>query len=225
MIAERRLRTIYEATELGAGFGIAMKDLEIRGAGTLLGMRQSGHITAVGFNLYTELLSQAVEQEKARRAGLPPPDLRPANLPSPGVDLPIPAFIPDEYVADLNTRLGLYQKLMKVSRPEHLEEMSQEFTDRFGPLPTEVRNLLFTVKIKSQATLAGIQSVSTSHGEIVITLFDGLNFEAPRVGRMMRELMVPDNAFGFDNLNLRLNYRRLGPRWREVLDGVVRRLA
>ena len=69
-VAEKRLRTIYEATELGAGFGIAMKDLEIRGAGTLLGTRQSGSITAVGFSLYTQLLAQAVEEQKARMAGI-----------------------------------------------------------------------------------------------------------------------------------------------------------
>ncbi len=101
--AEKRLKTIFEATELGAGFGIAMKDLEIRGAGTLLGVRQSGHIGAVGFNLYCQLLAQAVEEEKARLAGRSVEEVKASRLPPPTIDLPLPAYIPEDYVADLNT--------------------------------------------------------------------------------------------------------------------------
>ncbi|MEE8352891.1 MAG: transcription-repair coupling factor, partial [Dehalococcoidales bacterium] len=99
-VAARRLRTIYEATELGAGFGIAMKDLEIRGAGTLLGARQSGHISAIGFNLYCQLLAAAVEKQKARQAGVPEAELARPDLPAPTIDLPLAAFIPGEYVDD-----------------------------------------------------------------------------------------------------------------------------
>ncbi|MFC2056029.1 transcription-repair coupling factor, partial [Chloroflexota bacterium] len=113
-LAEKRLRTIVEASELGAGFGIAMKDLEIRGAGALLGVRQSGHISAVGFNLYCQLLAQAVEEQKAKQTGVVEKEITPLRLPPPSIDLPLPAYIPEDYVADLLTRLGLYQKLVKL---------------------------------------------------------------------------------------------------------------
>ncbi|GAI69003.1 unnamed protein product, partial [marine sediment metagenome] len=99
--AEKRLRTIFEATELGAGYGIAMKDLEIRGAGTLLGMKQSGYISAVGFSLYTQLLADAVDEQKAKQAGIPKEKVKPTHLPAPTIDLPLPAYIPEEYVSDL----------------------------------------------------------------------------------------------------------------------------
>src|SRR3972149_3680843 len=92
-VAELRLRTIVEASELGAGFGIAMKDLEIRGAGSLLGMRQSGHISAVGVNLYCQFLSQAVDEQKAKRAGVAKEEMPVSPLPPPTIDLPLPAFI------------------------------------------------------------------------------------------------------------------------------------
>ena len=141
--AEKRLKTIFEATELGAGFGIAMKDLEIRGAGTLLGVRQSGHISAVGFNLYYQLLAQAVEEQKARRAGMSEEEIKASHLPPPTIDLPLPAYIPEDYVADLNTRLELYQKLVKVDKLEQIEPLAQEFSDRFGAPPQEVENLLY----------------------------------------------------------------------------------
>ena len=128
-IAHKRLRTIYEATELGAGFGIAMKDLEIRGAGLCSGPRQSGHITAVGFSLYTRLLAEAVEEQKALLAGKEKP---PPRLPPPTIDLPLDAFIPGEYVSDVDTRLELYRTLGNVDAAEKLDEILKEYTDRFG---------------------------------------------------------------------------------------------
>ena len=128
-IAHKRLRTIYEATELGAGYGIAMKDLEIRGAGNLLGTRQSGHITAVGFSLYTRLLAEAVEEQKALRAGKAKP---PPRLPPPTIDLPLDAFIPESYVSDVDTRLELYRTLGNVDAADKLDDILKEFTDRFG---------------------------------------------------------------------------------------------
>jgi len=130
--AEKRLRTIFEATELGAGFGIAMKDLEIRGAGTLLGVKQSGFISAVGFSLYCRLLAEAVEERKAERAGISEEKLKSSPLPLPAIDLPLPAYIPEEYVSDLNIRLSLYHSLVKAGKVEQIEALAQEFGDRFG---------------------------------------------------------------------------------------------
>jgi len=212
--AEKRLRTIFEATELGAGFGIAMKDLEIRGAGTLLGTRQSGYISAVGFSLYTRLLAEAVEEQKAKVAGVA--ITKPSRLPVPTIDLPIPAYIPDEYVADINTRLSLYQGLVKLEKVEQVEDMAHEFSDRFGALPVEVENLLYAVKIKILAARAGIESISTEAGQIILSLFEGMRFT-----QQQRDLPLPDGV-KIGTSQLRLNPKRLGNEWQEVLEEVVK---
>ena len=134
-VAEKRLRTIFEATELGAGFGIAMKDLEIRGAGSLLGTQQSGNISAVGFNLYTQLLAQAVEDQKAR-VSKPEMDKSKSLVrrTEPSLDLPFKAFISDTYISDIDIRLSIYQRLTTLASLEQVEDLSKELTDRFGQL-------------------------------------------------------------------------------------------
>ena len=217
-VAEKRLRTIFEATELGAGFGIAMKDLEIRGAGTLLGVKQSGHISAVGFNLYCQLLANAVEKQKARKAGVPEEKAEPVHLPPPSIDLPLPAFIPEEYVSDFVTRLALYQKMVALDKAEQIEAMAAELEDRFGTLPPEVKNLFWAVKIKTLAHKAGIESISNEHGEIVLQLFEGMRFD--------RQKLAPFLKYGIKigTIQLEINYRRLGKDWRKVLEEMVRRM-
>jgi len=186
--AEKRLKTIFEATELGAGFSIALKDLEIRGAGTLLGPRQSGHISAVGFSLYCKLLADAVENRKARQAGVPE-KMMPSPLPTPSIDLPLKAYIPDEYVGDVETRLSLYQSISRLDKPEQLEALAQEFGDRFGAMPREVKNLLYAVKIKLMAGKAGIESVTTEDGLIILRLLEGMRFTPEQ-----REIALPSGV-------------------------------
>ncbi len=217
-MAEKRLRTIREATELGAGFNIAMKDLEIRGAGTLLGVKQSGHISAVGFSLYCRLLAEAVEEQKAEQAGVPKEMVRTSCLLPPNIDLPLAAYIPEEYIPDLDTRLALYQSLVKLERVEQLENMAQEFSDRFGALPPEVRNLLYAVKIRILAARAGIESISTEHGQIILRLFEGMQFTPEQ-----RRLNLPD-GFEIGLSQIRLNLRRMEKEWRHILEEVVKGL-
>jgi transcription-repair coupling factor (superfamily II helicase) len=207
------LRTIFEATELGAGFGIAMKDLEIRGAGTLLGVKQSGFISAVGFSLYCQLLAEAVEAQKAKQAGLP--RVKPRRLPPPTIELP--AFIPEEYVTDLNTRLSLYRNLVKVDEAEQVEALAQEFSDRFGALPAEVKNLLYAVRIKALAAKAGIESIITEDRRIVIRRFQGMQFDKQQLEPLRDRINV-----GLTQLSL--NPKRLGEGWQEVLEEVLRRI-
>ena len=216
--AQKRLRTIYEATELGAGFSIAMKDLEIRGAGTLLGTKQSGYITAIGFNLYCRLLAEAVEQQKAKLAGVKEEAIKPPRLPAPTIDLPLDAYIPEDYVSDLETRLGLYQKLVKVEEVEQLEPLAQEFLDRFGALPEEVQNLLYAVRIKLLAAGAGIESITTEHGQIVIRRFEGLPFD-----RQKPEPVIKDGV-RVGHTQISLNLRRLGKEWKEVLEDILHKV-
>ncbi len=221
-VAELRLRTIVEASELGAGFGIAMKDLEIRGAGSLLGMRQSGHISAVGFNLYCQLLSQAVDEKKAVRAGVPKEKMPAIPLPTPTIDLPLPAFIPADYVADLLTRLGLYQRLAKLDSLEQIEPAAREFVDRFGQPPEEVENLLYAIRIKILATKAGIESITTEHGEIILNRFEGLRFDRLQLEPKLRSLHLPPGSITISGVQMRIYPKRLGNKWREVVEGVVR---
>ena len=214
--AEKRLRTIFEATELGAGFGIAMKDLEIRGAGTLLGVKQSGNISAVGFSLYCRLLADAVETQKAKLTGVkkvtkPPP------LPPPTIDLPMAAYIPEEYVSDIETRLSLYQSLAKLETPEQIEDLAQEFNDRFGTLPIEVRNLLYALRIKILAAKAGIESISTEDGQIILRRFQGMHFDKQKLAPFKDNVKV-------SLTQVKLNPKRLSHIWQRVLEEMLTRV-
>jgi transcription-repair coupling factor (superfamily II helicase) len=210
-VARKRLRTIYEATELGAGFGIAMKDLEIRGAGTLLGHRQSGHITAVGFNLYTRLLAEAVEERKARIAG----EVKTPRLPAPTIDLPLDAYIPEEYVPDVNSRLELYRELAHPDANQKLDDLTHAYRDRFGAVPPEVENLFYAVRIKGLAARTGIESVSTEEGQIVLRRFQGLPFDREKLAPLSRD------AITVGRTQIKLDYKKLGRAWKRVLEEVV----
>jgi transcription-repair coupling factor (superfamily II helicase) len=170
----QRLETIAENVQLGAGFSIAMRDLEIRGAGDILGTRQHGHIAAVGFHLYTRLLAESVSRLRKDR-GLPP-DLAVLNLdvlrPLVSVDLPINAGIPSEYVPDKNMRIRLYRRIADLRSLPEIEAIFEEFTDRFGIPPKPVRNLLFQLKIKLLAELTEISSVTVENNQIVLRYRD-----------------------------------------------------
>jgi len=216
--AEKRLRTIFEATELGAGFGIAMKDLEIRGAGTLLGVKQSGNISAVGFSLYCRLLADAVEAQKAKRAGPARKAAKPPPLPPPTIDLPMTAYIPEEYVSDIETRLSLYQSLAKLETPEQIEDLAQEFNDRFGTLPVAVRNLLYALRIKILATKAGIESISTEDGQIILRRFQGMHFDKQKLAPFLKhDIKVSLTQVSF-------NPKGLSHIWQRLLEEVVGRV-
>jgi transcription-repair coupling factor (superfamily II helicase) len=183
---QERLEVIAENTQLGAGYSIAMRDLEIRGAGELLGMRQSGQITAVGFHLYTRML--AAEVKKLRRAAASldgktdermavigagssstPLSVFEQELKEPvTVDLPLAVGIPASYIPNQDLRLRLYRRIAALREEHELEPLMTEFADRFGPLPEMFANLFYQMRIKLRADAAGLASVSTEAGQIVL---------------------------------------------------------
>jgi transcription-repair coupling factor (superfamily II helicase) len=236
--AYKRLRTILEATELGSGFSIAMRDLEIRGAGNLLGVRQSGHIAALGFDLYCQLLAEAVEELKASptnlslegrgkgEGGVTKGVIASEAKQSPSISLPLAAHIPEEYVSNLNTRLSLYHRLAKVEHIEEVEEAAREFKDRFGLLPEPVENLLYIVKIKVLATRAKVSSISTQGRQIVIkpqeTVIASRSCE-PKAWQAAKQSPVKsyDGAVKIGATQVKLDTRLLGDRWKVVLEEIL----
>jgi transcription-repair coupling factor (superfamily II helicase) len=186
--AHKRLQAIAEASELGAGFRIAMRDLEIRGAGELLGARQHGHITAVGFDLYCRLLAQTVRELKGEAPGRLTSDEAMAYLipltEGTQINLPLPVYLPEDYVPEESLRLQLYRRMAGLLNQEEIAAMTQELEDRFGELPEPVANLLYQLRLKALALESGVQAISIDSGQIVIKA-EGLE-ELDRAGLQRR---------------------------------------
>ena len=169
--ARKRLQAIFNASELGAGFQIALADLEIRGAGNILGGEQSGHMAAVGFDLYSRLLAEAVEERKARRED------RPARVEKPQavIDLPVEAHLPNGYVPEEAQKLELYRRLARARSAGDLAAFRQEVTDRFGPMPPPVVRLVEVAELRMTAEAAGVASMSREEGQLVVRFGEGLS--------------------------------------------------
>ena len=208
-VAEKRLRTIFEATELGAGFRIAMKDLEIRGAGNLLGPEQHGHVAAVGFHLYCQLLGEAVKRLRGEEAKPPP---------SVAVDLPLSAYLPDAYVEDETARLNLYQRLAAVADLDALGSLTLEMRDRFGPPPEPALSLLYVVQLRCLAAQAGVEALTVDDGDIVVRLSDPGRLDRARLERLFGDRLQVGRS------QLRLSQRGRGAHWREALQQVLEAL-
>ncbi len=174
--ARKRLDAIAEASELGAGFRIAMRDLEIRGAGELLGAKQHGQIAAVGFDLYTRLLTQAVRELRGESPHLvtgsdgSQEEAAYLNPLAEGIqiNLPIPAYVPEDYLPEEKLRLRLYRRLAGVTTLKGIDEMAKELEDRFGDLPEPVANLLYQLRLKILAVEAGVKAIITEMGQIIV---------------------------------------------------------
>jgi transcription-repair coupling factor (superfamily II helicase) len=216
--AQKRLEAIFEATELGAGFQIALRDLEIRGAGNLLGAEQSGHIGAVGFDLYTRLLSDAVEELKALQRGEKPP-VPSTALPPLAIDLPLIAHIPESYAPDLNVRLALYQRMAQVHHPQEADDLEQELGDRFGPPPQPVQTLLYVVRLRALAREAGVQSIQTEDSQIVLRMLHGHRLPQERLRRQFAD------GVWVGPTSLHLSQPRLREDWQQALLEVITTLA
>ncbi|HCL26607.1 MAG TPA: hypothetical protein DHW65_09730 [Dehalococcoidia bacterium] len=213
--AEHRLQAILEASELGAGFRIAMRDLEIRGAGNILGANQSGHIQEVGLDLYTQLLNQAVKEleEASGKQATGEPLI--ADLPR--VELPLNARIPEDYLDHLPTRLAVYQRLAKMTDRDDVPEIREELQDRFGPLPEEVENLLTLADLRAMAAAVGIESITRGSEAINLALRTPVG--GARV--LLQRALGPNVQVG--NSQMQMPLRRLGDEWLSRLTRMLER--
>jgi len=216
---QERLEVLAENTQLGSGYTIAMRDLEMRGAGEMLGTRQSGYIASVGFHLYTRLLAQSVKQFRLATGMAGPEDasILDASLTIPtSVNLPLSIGIPSAYITDQNLRLKLYRRLADIKDEAALASIEMEFEDRFGPLPEEVRNLIYQIKVKLLSALAGLASVGFEGRQIVLRyppLPDGV--ETRHLRELGGKITAGKNAF-------RIHFSDIeNEPWQEILVGAL----
>ena len=201
--ARKRLQAIFNASELGAGFQIALSDLEIRGAGNILGAEQSGHMAAVGFDLYSRLLAEAVEERKAAHDGRAP-----ILIPQQAVvDLPLEAHLPHDYVAEEAQKLELYRRLARARTQGDVAAFRQEVTDRFGPMPPPVLQLVEVAELRLAAEAAGVSSISREDGQLVVRF--GLGLSRATAMRLLTPAALPgvrgsDISFASNQVRFRL---------------------
>jgi transcription-repair coupling factor (superfamily II helicase) len=158
-VAEKRLQAIKEFTEFGSGFKIAMRDLEIRGTGNLLGKEQHGHMEAIGYDLFIKMLEETLQELKGET---------PVKRVDTSIELQINAYIPETYIADENQKIEMYKKIASISNQQDLFDIEEEIEDRFGDIPTMVRNLLSIAYVKQQAQTCGINNISQRNNNITI---------------------------------------------------------
>ena len=156
-IATKRLNAMREFTQFGSGFRIALRDLEIRGAGSILGGRQHGHMEAVGYDMYLRLLSEAIAEEKGEQ---------PEKIPECLVDIQIDAHIPEKYISSLNQRIDMYRKIMLVNEDSDKTDLIDELIDRYGEPPKSVLGLIEVSLLRNKAAHLGITEISQKNGSM-----------------------------------------------------------
>jgi transcription-repair coupling factor (superfamily II helicase) len=167
--AEKRLKAIIDFSELGAGFKIAMRDLEIRGTGNILGIEQHGHIAAVGYEMFCRLLEIVIRKAKNE----PVQDYNDIHI-----KLNLESYLPDNYIPDMKLKIEIYRKINRLSSKQEIEEMEKELADRFGPIPEYVKNLLMECEIRVAAQASHIRSLVRTNGTIIIQVDDLKKTEA-----------------------------------------------
>ena len=177
-VAEKRLAAIREFTDLGSGFKIAMRDLEIRGAGNLLGMRQHGHMEAVGYELYCKMLNEAVQNRKG---------IKTIGDFSTCVELDADAYIPASYIVNENQKFDIYKKIANIESEKERDDMRDELLDRFGKIPLPVENLLRIALIRVAAHRLYVTEIGGRFGHIVIKLRPDANLDGARIPALLQE--------------------------------------
>ena len=216
--AEQRLNTILAATELGAGFQIALRDLEIRGIGNLLGAEQSGQISAIGFDLYTKLLAEAVRQLKEADSSdsTATPPVR--EFSTVRVDIGIDARIPDSYIEDLAQRLSIYQRLARIRVESEIDDLDEEIRDRFGPMPTHVKLLMKMARMRLMAEQAGVELAVAKETRATLTL------KEPTGGARVPLQKQLGTGVDVGHMQIRVEIDRDDPEWIDELMAVLDQL-
>lgn len=214
--AEKRLQAIREFTELGSGFKIAMRDLEIRGAGNLLGPEQHGFIASVGFELYCKLLEEAVREVKGEVK---------REAPDPVIDLNVDAYVSDDYVADPQQKVEVYKRVAGLRTTEEVQDFQEELEDRFGPVPPAMRNLLAVARIKVLAKELGVEAVNGTREEVIIRMLPGLVLPRETVLHLSRQFRGRIVLSAARSAPIRIRRRGLGERdLLAVLEQVLREM-
>lgn len=177
-VAEKRLGAIRDFTELGSGVKIAMRDLEIRGTGNLLGSQQSGHMEAVGYDLYCKMLNTAIETLKGNKIES---DFETK------VDLLCDAYVPSTYIKNESLKMDIYKRIAGIETPEEYEDMQDELIDRFGDIPSQVESLLQVVMLKAAAHKAFVTEISGNKDKIKILMWPKADIDAERIPILVRE--------------------------------------
>lgn len=176
-VAEKRLAAIREFTEFGSGFKIALRDLEIRGAGNILGPEQHGFIISVGFDLYCQLLEETVRELKGEKV---------VSEPEPNIELAIDAYIPDSYIGDPKQKIEAYQSVMAVRQPRDAYDLAEELQDRYGAMPRPVEHLLALARLKALCQAAGVTSIQQQRDRVTLKLQPGKAWPADAVATLQR---------------------------------------
>ena len=217
-IAEKRLRAIREFTEFGAGFHVAMRDLELRGAGNILGTEQSGHMLSIGYEMYCKLVEEVVNELQGKTV----PDSGPKADTS--IELSIPAYLPETYISDELTRLSVYKRIALIRNLQDRSDMLDELLDRFGDLPKEAENLLDVALIRSMASALGIGRIILQHKNLVFQ-FEAENVLSPEILSSLLDAFGPGLTI-FGGVEPRLSIlRRKEPVIAQTLDLLERMAA
>jgi transcription-repair coupling factor (superfamily II helicase) len=171
----------------------------------------------VGFHLYTQMLSDAVAEQKAKKTGKETELLKSSQIPPPTIELPLSAYIPDSYIPEEALRLGLYKRLAAIQNERELSDFERELTDRFGPPPPEAQNLSYIIRIRLLGLKAGIKAVGMESGLIAISFLAGIAPDLKRISPLKDGLRASASKMWLD-------YLRLGGRWRDLLEETVWRL-
>jgi transcription-repair coupling factor (superfamily II helicase) len=201
--AQKRLKALMEFTELGSGFKIALHDLQIRGAGNLLGQAQSGHLAEVGCELYLQLLEEAIREFK----GEAPEEV----VPDPEIRIPLKAYLPEDYVPDIQQRLALYRRLSGRLTPAMVEELAAELQDRFGPLPPEGQELLQVVRTKERLRQLGIKRLEVRNGYAILEFAQPERLDLPKLLALLQKR--PEKYRLSPDQTLRLSLPEEGAPW------------
>ncbi len=211
--AEKRLSTIREFTEFGSGFKIALRDLEIRGAGSFIGSEQHGHLAAIGFGLYMRMLKEAVQELKGEIV---------EEEVEPTIDIQVKAILPDEYIADKQTKAALYQRMAAINSDEDLSAIVDELIDRFGNPPKEVENLIQIIKIKIQAKAFKVEQIVQQNQNISLKFASDPGLTGEKLMEIASKFPYPlsfsANQQGKLEFNLRLRFLSIEDIFKAILD-------